>query len=498
MSSGVGRRAVGLATGAGVALLAEPLTGLADTAAAGRLGVAAQGALVVAAAVVTTTGWLLNPLLFAQTTEIARATARGDELSAARLLRGGLLAAVALGTALGLLLLLCAGPIVAGLGVDLALREPATDYLQVRALALPVLAAVLTGHGALRGTGDVRGSAAIAVGAALVHATVDVVVVVHTDLGLAGLAAASIVAQLVAAVAMTARLRRHGLLRRSGGPAAGAARAAVRQAWAAGPLALRAIALGIGTIALATAAGRLGAVPAAAHQVTYGVWLAVVLGIEGWKAAAQILVAQATTASERVAVVRTLFRGSVLIGTLAGVGMLATLPLLPPLLAADAATTDQVQLLWPLAAASLIVGSVAFTRDGVEFGLGRYRHNLSRTLRGTACWLAGAAVAVVTEEVAWVWCGVLVGLVARALGDPLRPVRSGSDGEGRIDGEPQRMEAQMSGVDKAKNKAEELKGSAKEQTGEATGNEDLKAEGQADQGKGNVKQAGEKIKDAFR
>ena len=52
--------------------------------------------------------------------------------------------------------------------------------------------------------------------------------------------------------------------------------------------------------------------------------------------------------------------------------------------------------------------------------------------------------------------------------------------------------------DKAKNKAQELKGRAKQQAGEATGDEDLQAEGQADQAKGSLKNAGEKVKDAFR
>ncbi len=55
----------------------------------------------------------------------------------------------------------------------------------------------------------------------------------------------------------------------------------------------------------------------------------------------------------------------------------------------------------------------------------------------------------------------------------------------------------MSFIDKAKNKVEELTGQAKEKTGEATGNDDLKAEGQTDQAKGNLKDAGEKIKDVF-
>ncbi|MCW2622624.1 MAG: CsbD family protein [Frankiales bacterium] len=56
----------------------------------------------------------------------------------------------------------------------------------------------------------------------------------------------------------------------------------------------------------------------------------------------------------------------------------------------------------------------------------------------------------------------------------------------------------MSGIDKIKNKAEELGGKGKEAAGDATGNDDLKAEGQADQASGNLKQAGEKVKDVFK
>jgi uncharacterized protein YjbJ (UPF0337 family) len=56
----------------------------------------------------------------------------------------------------------------------------------------------------------------------------------------------------------------------------------------------------------------------------------------------------------------------------------------------------------------------------------------------------------------------------------------------------------MSGVDKMKNKAQELSGEGKESLGEATDNRDLQAEGTKDKMAGNLKQAGEKVKDAFK
>ncbi|RYJ01247.1 MAG: CsbD family protein [Actinomycetales bacterium] len=53
-------------------------------------------------------------------------------------------------------------------------------------------------------------------------------------------------------------------------------------------------------------------------------------------------------------------------------------------------------------------------------------------------------------------------------------------------------------VDKAKNTAEKLTGQAKEAVGDATNNDDLKAEGKKDQAKGSVKNAAEDVKDVFK
>ncbi|ANF32367.1 CsbD-like protein [Leifsonia xyli] len=52
--------------------------------------------------------------------------------------------------------------------------------------------------------------------------------------------------------------------------------------------------------------------------------------------------------------------------------------------------------------------------------------------------------------------------------------------------------------DKIENAGEKLGGSAKEATGKATGDERLEAEGKGDQAKADLKQAGEKVKDAFK
>jgi uncharacterized protein YjbJ (UPF0337 family) len=56
----------------------------------------------------------------------------------------------------------------------------------------------------------------------------------------------------------------------------------------------------------------------------------------------------------------------------------------------------------------------------------------------------------------------------------------------------------MATENKAANKVTEVKGKAKEGLGKATGDDEMEAEGKTDQAKGNLKQAGEKVKDAIK
>ena len=56
----------------------------------------------------------------------------------------------------------------------------------------------------------------------------------------------------------------------------------------------------------------------------------------------------------------------------------------------------------------------------------------------------------------------------------------------------------MGADDKIDAKSDQLKGEVKEGVGRATDDPELEAEGHGDQAKGNLKQAGEKIKDVFK
>jgi uncharacterized protein YjbJ (UPF0337 family) len=60
------------------------------------------------------------------------------------------------------------------------------------------------------------------------------------------------------------------------------------------------------------------------------------------------------------------------------------------------------------------------------------------------------------------------------------------------------MAVDNSARNKTRNAVQKVKGQFKEAAGRAAGDERLEAEGRADKTKANLKQAGEKVKDAFR
>jgi uncharacterized protein YjbJ (UPF0337 family) len=56
----------------------------------------------------------------------------------------------------------------------------------------------------------------------------------------------------------------------------------------------------------------------------------------------------------------------------------------------------------------------------------------------------------------------------------------------------------MSAVDKAKNTVDDMAGKTKEAMGKVTGDRSTENEGRKDQAKSDLKDAGEKVKDAFK
>jgi uncharacterized protein YjbJ (UPF0337 family) len=68
----------------------------------------------------------------------------------------------------------------------------------------------------------------------------------------------------------------------------------------------------------------------------------------------------------------------------------------------------------------------------------------------------------------------------------------------RADTKPPERGSPMGANDKISNKLDDMAGKAKEGVGKATGDKDTENEGKVDQAKSSLKDAGEKVKDAFK
>src|SRR6516164_7386928 len=112
------REILRLALPAFVALAAEPLYVLADTAIVGHLGTRPLGGLGVAATVLTAVFGVFNFLAYGTTATVARRVGAGNPRGAAEHGVAGLWLALGLGLLLTVIGLLLAGPIVAVMGAS--------------------------------------------------------------------------------------------------------------------------------------------------------------------------------------------------------------------------------------------------------------------------------------------------------------------------------------------------------------------------------------------
>lgn len=420
------RRILALAVPAIGALIADPILGLVDTAVAGRLGPVTLGALGLGVAVLATVSWVFNFLVYGTTATVARAVGAGDLDRAGRQVVHAAWAALALGLAAGLFLGVAARPVVQLLGAVPELLDPAVVYLRIRAVGIVALLLTYVGHGAFRGVADTRTPLVIAVGANVVNAALDVLLVFVFGLGLAGIAWATVAAEYGAVLAFAV------LIRRAGVPLRGHRRPERRElrvlVAVSRDLFVRTGALVAGLLAVTAAAARVGALTAAAHQVIWQVWVTVSFVMDGFAIAAQALVGTALGAGDvrdARSTARTLARWGVIGGAVAAVTLVVAGGVVPRLLTDDATVLVVVAAAWWLAMGGHVVNGPVFVLDGVLMGAGDFAYLRNWTV-------AAAAVAAVTAQAAVsagggilsLWVAVqammvvrLVSLLARLRGD---------------------------------------------------------------------------------
>jgi len=184
-------------------LVAEPITGLADTAFVARLGAEAVAALGIGAMAFSAVFWAFNFLGIGTQTEVAHYIGGGQRGRAAEM--GAL--AVFLATALGIGLMICISPILrpiaALLGGDGTVLGLAEDYMLYRLMGAPAVLVTIACFGSLRGAQDMTTPFWVASGVNLLNVLLDWLLIFGhgpiPPLGVAGAAIASTAAQWMGA-----------------------------------------------------------------------------------------------------------------------------------------------------------------------------------------------------------------------------------------------------------------------------------------------------------
>jgi len=403
--------------------MATALFGIADIWVIGRLGdPAAQGAVELGAKFMM---GLLVSFNFLRTSTIAltaQATGSGETDAQAETLARALAVAVGIG-----LVLLAGMPwaVPAGLGwlgATGALAAPAHDYVAIRYWAGPawLVNAALTGW--LIGQRRVKSVLAVEVVSNLAHIALDVLFVLGLHLGVSGVAAATVLSELVKLALLAAIAARHAAARHV------LSRFATRSTWQADALGrlfalnrdlfVRTILLTGAMLVFARAGANQGAVVLAANGILFQLFMVATMLLDGFENAAQVLCGEAKGSRARVRFVAAT-RAALLWGGVAGIACAAVFAIAGSALSATFSTDSAVRLAasqhvgWIVALS--LVGFASFVLDGVFVGAG-----WTRAMLGTMAVAMAAFLALLWVLAPWgnhgLWLAYTGFLVIRAAG----------------------------------------------------------------------------------
>lgn len=376
------REVLRLAVPAFLALVAEPLFLLTDSAIVGHLGVAQLAGLGVASAALLTAVNIFVFLAYGTTAVVARQLGAGSRPGAIAAGIDGTWLAIVIGLVTSVLVAVLAGPICALFGASGDAVDQATTYLRIASLGIPGMLVVLATTGVLRGLQDTRTPLLASVLGFTSNIVLNLLFVYGFHWGIAGSAWGTVIAQSCMAAALVLVLvrmarREQAALRAHPGRVLTAARGGI-------PLLVRTLALrGILLLTTWVAAG-LGDVPLAGHQVAMTIWSFLTFALDALAIAAQALTGRALGAGDvegARSATTLMIRWGVIGGFAVGILLIAVRDLLPRLFTPDPAVQQVVAAALIIVAVMQPLSGYVFVIDGVLIGA------------GDAAWLAKAMAA---------------------------------------------------------------------------------------------------------
>ena len=353
------------------ALVAEPMFLLVDSSFIARVSTTSLAGLGLASTVLTTVVGLAIFLAYSTTAAVARSFGAGRTREAIARGIDACWLALIVGAVSALVLLVAGEQLLAAFGPSPEVLAEAVIYLRISALGLPAMLAVQAATGLVRGMQDAKLPLVVAVGGALANIPLNALLIFGLDLGIAGSAIGTVIAQwcmaLVLLGVVARQSRRHGIPL---APHPGHLLAVGRDA---APMFIRTLGLRVVVVASTVVATRLGDVELAAHQLAMTVFSMLSLALDSLAIAGQALTGRFLGASDPRtvhAVTRRLMRWGVGGGAVVSVVLLAASYVVPGLFTPDVAVQESLRAaLWVLVITQTIAGYV-FVLDGVLMGAG--------------------------------------------------------------------------------------------------------------------------------
>ncbi|MFE1024759.1 MATE family efflux transporter [Streptomyces sp. NPDC058818] len=365
------REIVALAVPAFGALVAEPLFVMADSAIVGHLGTAQLAGLGIASALLTTAVSVFVFLAYATTAAVSRRVGAGDLQSAIRQGMDGIWLALLLGAAVIAVVLPTAPSLVELFGASDTAAPYAITYLRISALGIPAMLVVLASTGVLRGLQNTRTPLYVAIAGFLANAVLNVVLVYGADLGIAGSAWGTVIAQCgMAAVylwVVVRGARRHGASLR---PDLVGIRASAQ---AGAPLLVRTLSLRAILMITTAVAARLGDADIAAHQIVLSLWSLLAFALDAIAIAGQAIIGRYLGAGDAQGArdaCRRMVEWGVAVGVALGLLVVLSRPAFLPLFTGDSAVKETALPALVIVAVSQPICGVVYVLDGVLMGAG--------------------------------------------------------------------------------------------------------------------------------
>ncbi|MFF8031371.1 MATE family efflux transporter [Streptomyces sp. NPDC016626] len=369
------REIVMLAVPAFGALVAEPLFVMADSAIVGHLGTAQLAGLGVASALLMTAVSVFVFLAYATTGAVARRVGAGELQSAIRQGMDGIWLALLLGACVTTVVLLTAPALVNLFGASDTAAPYAITYLRISALGIPAMLIVLAATGVLRGLQNTTTPLYVAIAGFVANGVLNVALVYGADLGIAGSAWGTVIAQCGMAAAylvvVVRGAREHGASLR---PDATGIRASAQ---AGVPLLVRTLSLRAVLMIATAIAARLGDSDIAAHQIVLSLWSLLAFALDAIAIAGQAIIGRYLGAGDAQGAreaCRRMVEWGTAVGVVLGVLVVLARPVFLPLFTSDAAVKDAALPALVLVALSQPICGIVFVLDGVLMGAGDGRY----------------------------------------------------------------------------------------------------------------------------